>query len=270
MTLNSYVLLEATIVISVLGVISYRMRLLDGWGSLSAVLVGYSTYLGIGRVGMVALVTFFLVSSVFTKYKASYKRQVLREEPNDHMRSWRNVWGNGAIPFSLGVMSIADPGNVDLYTSVYLGAISAAFSDTMSTEVGLLYRGRVRYIIGFREVYAGAPGGVTPYGFLGAIFSGCVLFIATSFFASNAKILPYTLVIILVSGLVGTTMDSVAGQLWQRTYRCACCNEFVESSVHCGVVAVPLKGYRLVNTHVVNLICTGSGAVVAFIVWGLL
>lgn len=268
MNIDYFVLIEATLVITVVGVIALRAKLLDRLGGVSAVLVGYLTYIGIGRVGMSALMTFFLVAGVLSRYKASYKRSITKERSVERTRGWRNVWGNGLVPVALAVLSIVDEANRDLYTVAYIGSISAAFADTLATEIGLLYRGPTRSIIGLREVEAGMPGGITPYGIAGSIASGGALFLSVfPFITTTPNGALHLATIIMTSGILGSLADSLIGQLCQSMYLCRNCRSLVEEAMHCGEKAEHVKGLRFISTHAVNAIATFVGGLVAALLW---
>ncbi len=87
------------------------------------------------------------------------------------------------------------------------GALAAALSDTLSSEIGLLSRKRPRILLLGREVEAGADGGMTPLGTLaGVVTAG--LFAGLAAFACDA---PGWILPVLLGGVFGNLADSLLG-----------------------------------------------------------
>jgi uncharacterized membrane protein len=67
--------------------------------------------------------------------------------------------------------------------------------------------------------------------------------------------------VIVVSGLLGSLIDSLLGATLQAQYRCIKCGKMTERVVHCGVPATLLSGFRWLNNDFVNWCCAASGAI---------
>ncbi|MEN3047804.1 MAG: DUF92 domain-containing protein [Candidatus Caldarchaeales archaeon] len=259
---DPYLILEAAAVLAFLGVLIWRTRVLDLKGTVAALAVGAAVYLTMGRGGIAVLLTFLAVSAVFTRVGYDRKRALGAAELKGGVRGWRNVLGNGSVAAGAAILYHVDPARFHVYSVAMVCSIAAVFADTMATEIGLLSRGRVLSIIGFREVKPGEPGGVTLYGYGGAALAGLLTWAVSAVGFPNpldpAKLLGAT----MLSAISGTTVDSVAGQLLQGRYRCGECNAIVEHPEHCGQSTVHLSGLKFVDNHVVNAICALTGAAV--------
>src|SRR3989344_2769634 len=67
----------------------------------------------------------------------------------------------------------------------FFGSISAALSDTVSSEIGMLSKKKPRLITDFREVPLGANGGITSLGLVAGIL-GAAMIGAVYFFQSHS------------------------------------------------------------------------------------
>ena len=265
MTLNYPLIVEATVVIAAIGAASAYLRILDKAGGVIAAVIGYVVYLTIGRLGIVVLITFFIVSGLASRYKYEYKRGLGAAEEKGGRRGWKNVVGNGLFPAMSAAFYGLSPTYREAALAAFIGSTSAIFADTMATEVGLLYRGPPRLIIGFKKTSPGMPGAVSPHGFAGIFLSSAILSIVISLFLSRSFLscTPWIISVVLIGGIVGSSIDSVAGQLLQGIYRCGRCGKIVESRTHCGSRSSYLRGARLIDNHVVNILCSVGGGLTA-------
>ncbi len=94
-----------------------------------------------------------------------------------------------------------------------LASISAAFSDTLSSEIGRLSKKKPILITNFKKVDAGVNGGITVLGIFGALFVSLITFIFFNFiFKYDLKA---TLIISIV-GFLGSIIDSYIGAIWEN------------------------------------------------------
>jgi len=263
--LDAMLLLESVAVVSLLSVIALRLRVLDIAGTALAALLGLIVYWAFGRGGFLVLALFVVVAGITTKF--GYMKKSLKggAEPRMGLRGWRNVAGNGLLAALIALAQLMSPEPNEVLVSSYLGAVSAVFGDTMATEVGLLSRGQPRLILGLGRVQPGTPGGVTLLGYLGALSSGIVLSGATiALGALNPMSRSLSIPVAIGGAIVGTTVDSLVGQLFQAIYACDGCGALTEHSLHCGRKGRLVKGYRIVGNQFVNFVASLSGAS-----WGL-
>ncbi|MEM3120674.1 MAG: DUF92 domain-containing protein [Nitrososphaerota archaeon] len=261
--MNSILAIEMVIVLTILSLLSLKLRILDMNGTILSVVIGAIVYATIGRVGISLLIVFVVVAGLFTKMGYDRKSLIGAAEPRKGLRGWKNVAGNGLVAATAAIAYALFPQYSEALLGGFIGAVAAVFADTMSTEVGILQKGEPRLIIGFKKVNPGTPGGISLLGYLGALLSSLILILAYLPLGSTNPLNPATTTLVaVIAGLIGTTVDSIVGQLLQGLYRCEECGKIVEHSRHCGRGAKLFKGYRVIDNHVVNLICSLSGAIV--------
>ncbi|MCS7129745.1 MAG: DUF92 domain-containing protein [Candidatus Caldarchaeum sp.] len=258
--------LEATLVISLAGIVALGGRFLDGKGVAAAVAVGYCVYVMGGRSYFLALLVFFVVAGFTTRYRYREKYG----EAGRGIRTWSNVLANGLAAAIIPLLGYLSFTNSSATLAMYLGAVSSVFSDTMSTEVGLLSKSQPRMITTLKPASPGTPGAVSLLGLAAGFFTGFILAAAVLLYGVFFELSLPTHVILVVSvlaGFSGSLFDSVFGGLFQSRYRCEVCGRAVEVKKHCGGQTVYVSGSRLVNNEVVNLLTSIYGAFVAFVVW---
>lgn len=60
------------------------------------------------------------------------------------------------------------------------------------------------------------------------------------------------MMIIFISGFLGSTFDSVLGSTLQGKFNCFICNKTVENEIHCGKNSVHTNGVKWLNNDAVN------------------
>jgi uncharacterized membrane protein len=145
---------------------------------------------------------------------------------------------------------------------LFVGAVSAAASDTVATELGLLSRSPPRLVTNLRKVVSpGTSGGVSPMGLAGTLLASALIGVVAALLgvASGLRA-PYVVAVTIAGGVVGSLADSVAGATFQRKSFCVVCGKPSENLVHCGEPTRFSSGLKFVDNHIVNVIATVFGA----------
>ncbi|MGM0371640.1 MAG: DUF92 domain-containing protein [Halobacteriota archaeon] len=169
---------------------------------LAVVLGGYGWF--------VLLIAFFGIGGLSTKFR--YDEKVSRgvAEPNEGARGTGNVLGNSLAALFALLLYAAHaelPVPEVVFVFAFAGSVATALADTLSSEIGGLYD-RPRLVTTLSRVEPGTDGAVTWQGELagatGALLIGLLAWL----------VLPITgvgVVLVMVAGLVGMTVDSLAG-----------------------------------------------------------
>ncbi len=248
----------ALILAAVFSALCWRLNLLTAGGAAAATVVGAAAvYAGAGWVWL--LLAFFVSASLLSSWRREVREQRIgstigKPGPRDGVQ----VLANGLIFSAAAVAStVGDPAT---WTTVAAGAIAAATADTWSTELGTL-SGTPRNIVTGHRVTPGSSGGVTLIGFLGAL-AGALL----AALVSQSMIRRPSFVPVVLAGVVGSTIDSLAGATIQERRWCDRCSVGTESYRHgCGSPTRRVGGVPGFNNDAVNLLNTVSGALVAWL-----
>lgn len=261
-------IIEATVVMFILMLISIKSGFVDPGGLISSFIVGYLIYIIGDKLFFVPLLIFYVVAGLMTKLRYEEKRLKGAAEEKFGARGWKNVLANGGVATVI-VCIAAYTNNVQRpeFLVAYLGAISTAYADTLATEIGLLYPREPRLITNMKPVPAGTPGGVSPYGTAAQLISAFTIVPAvTLFLPIGDKLMVFfnLLAVVLISSFLGSTFDSIMGATMQAIYKCKSCGKTTEKRIHCNTEAQLLKGIKYVDNNVVNLMATTIGAMIAY------
>jgi len=233
------------------------LKALDARGFLASVAVGYSIVIGGGWSWFIVVAVFFALGVGFTWFKYEHKRKIGTAQEEGGARNWPNILANGgaASVFALAELFIGGY----YFAALFLGSISAAASDTVATELGLLSNSRPRLLTRIRSPVApGTSGGVTPLGFVGAFFASLVIGVMAVIFGILSGLIP--LAAAILGGLAGSGADSLYGATIQRKGYCVICGRQAETLKHCGENTRRTSGAPFVENNVVNLLGTLTGA----------
>ena len=172
---------------------------IDRRGFLASLAVGYPIILGGGWRWFVIVATFFVLGVAFTWYRYEYKKSIGSAQEKGGTRNWPNILANGGIASLLGLGELLGGGVV--FSVLYVGAVSAAASDTVATELGLLNRSPPRLITDLRRsVSPGTSGGVSPMGFAGTLLASALIGVVAAVLGVASGLQPVYVVAVSVSG----------------------------------------------------------------------
>ncbi len=258
----STTLLIGVFAITLLDILSLSLGLLTLSGTLAATVIGLVVFFFGGWRWFVVLLVFLVVSSFFTKFKYSQKMAMGVAQEKKGARSWVNVVANGLASASFALATLLLP--FETVLTGFIGSVSAAFADTLSTEIGMLNASPPRLVTNLKEkVPAGTSGGVSLLGELSVLISTTILTLTIWMIGLAPFSLGRVFAVTLVSGYSGTTIDSVVGAIWQARYNCKVCGKIVESKEHCNRPAQHVKGLWILDNNGVNFMATWVGALSA-------
>ena len=215
-----------TLFCSLMALGTYRKRIFDLSGSLSAFLVGMIIGVCGDVLWLLVLLVFLLTSFGATKYKFEWKKAEGFQEGFRGERTWRNVFANGAIPTAIAALSFVaeavDPGSSifskDIASYLFVSAIAVAASDTAASEIGIVDP-RVYLITTFERTKRGVDGGVSLTGqlaaFVAAAYTSVIAYVLFAFLNDSLLAGPATLFIPMLCGFLGCQIDSVIGATWE-------------------------------------------------------
>lgn len=195
-------------------------------GSVCAFLI----FAGGGFTALIMLSVFFILGTAATSWQRHQKPKEISTA-----RTVAQVLANGGIATLAALFIIFLPNQISILSIVMAAAISAATADTLSSELGMVYGKRFFNILNFKKDQLGLDGVVSWEGIIIGLFGSALIAIiySTGFNNWNAFF------VIVLSGTFGNLTDSVAGAAWER------------------------KGF--IKNDVVNVLCTASAAIVAFL-----
>lgn len=275
--------LVSALMVGVSAPVAYKVRFLDGLGTLTACILGLAVGFTMGPVFLGVLIIFLTVNSLFTKMGYVKKALLGAAEPKGGARTWRSVVANGLSATIFAVISVLFHRQILIVG--FMSAIAAASADTASTEVGLLSGSKPRLITNLSGVEPGVSGGVTPLGLVGGVIGAISIGIIGLYvvhaiyglpwlrpltsrdpFIPTSGITRYALAI-SAGGFCGGVLDSVLGATLQAKYVCRVCYKNTERAEHCGAKSKLVGGIEHLDNDTVNVLATFLGAVIGVLLF---
>ncbi len=257
----SVVLLAAAAVILNVGAgyAAFQRRSVTGSGALAGALVGTLIFVGGGPGYWIMLMLFFVSSSIAGRAGTRKRPSLERMHERGSRRDYIQVVANGGVA-AIAALLLRITGHLGFATAT-AGALAAATADTWASELGVLSSRPPRSILTRRRLVPGTSGGVSWLG-TAAAAAGSLL-IAASFAVAEPRVSPLpAFAIILVAGLLGTTVDSLLGATVQAQYRDGT-GRPTERRVGEQGPNTRTRGATIVNNDVVNFASTLVAAVTA-------
>jgi uncharacterized protein (TIGR00297 family) len=244
-----------------IGVLAWLKGSLTPSGVLGAILTGALLFGVGGWPGGLALVGFFVSSSVLSKLFRRQKRTVEEEYAKTGTRDFGQAMANGGVA-ALAALLLGITGD-PRFMGALVGALAAANADTWATELGVLSRTAPRLITTFRKAQPGTSGAISLAG-TGAAAAGAAFVGAVAALGDRGlwRFVPWA----LLAGLAGALLDSLLGATAQGVYWCPRCSKETERTVHrCGERTVLRRGLAWLGNDTVNLLATLAGAVIGYL-----
>ncbi|SEL58284.1 TIGR00297 family protein [Chitinophaga rupis] len=195
-------------------IICIRTRKLTVTAALTAGVVGFLVFAGTGYNGLLLLGTFFTLGVLATAHRKDVKAGLHPEGAHPQARNAWQVLANGGTAALMAVMAIIHPAHAFLYHVMLAASLAAATSDTLSSELGMVY-GRNHYnILTFKKDIRGLDGVVS---LEGTLIGAAGAFIIAAVYALGIGFNRYFLFIGL-AGILGNLADSVLGASLERRH----------------------------------------------------
>ena len=226
--------LYSLVIVMILAYIIKKRGYLDDTGLAVSTLMAFIILMVTDIKWLLIILSFLVLGSLVSRIGCSKKASMKLYECK---RSLKNVLANGLVAILIVIMYML--GILDYNTALfgYVGAISAATSDTFSSELGVLSKETPRLITTFEKVERGTDGGVTLWGIVAGLIGGFLIGLLATLLFNNY----YLLIVGTLSGILGNLSDSISGALFER------------------------RG--ILNKEHVNLICTIVGCISAMVMY---
>jgi uncharacterized protein (TIGR00297 family) len=216
-----------------------RMKWLSISGAVFAGLIALFWLLA--NWSLFPIISFFLLGTLAGKLNKNVDSDKKHAKPRDAFQ----VLANGGVSLVLGILFLIY--KVWFLEVLMLVSISVACADTLSSEFGMKFGKKTFGILTLKTLPKGVSGGVSWFGFGGALLGAVVIgFFRMDYFW-----------IIVISGFLGSVLDSILGLLFQAKYKRNGQITDIESGELVG-------GYRFITNDMVNIL---SNVIVVGICW---
>lgn len=192
-------------------VISFLARKLTLTASLTGFLCGVMIYLGAGYTGIICLAVFFITGTLATAW-GRRKKQYLEERGDDARRKYGQVLANAGAATFFALLILLFPSYSVVLTLLLAASLSSATSDTLSSELGMLYGKRFYNCISWKKEASGLDGVVSAEGTLAGLFGASLIALV---YAVGIQF-SVTFLVIITAGMAGNFTDSILGATVER------------------------------------------------------
>mgnify|MGYP006278189427 CR=1 FL=1 len=248
-------------------ILAYRLKALSKSGAAGAIVVGAFIFTIGGIAWLLPLALFFVLSSILSKLGRDRKKEVGKIVLKGGQRDISQVYANGGVGLVLALIYHFVPH--PLFYIMYLGSLAAANADTWETEIGTFFQQETYNVVDFKKVPPGTSGGISFMGTIGGL-AGSAIIAVSGIIISNFDATYFVFITILVSGILGSILDSYAGALFQAEYTCFKCRQKTEHLKHCNEMTELTAGFKWINNDMVNFICTLSGSIIVLLIYNLI
>ena len=262
-----------------IGWAAYRRAALDPSGVAGAILTGTVIFGFGGWVWGMLLITFFVLSSLLSLYKAGLKESLAEKFAKGSRRDLWQALANGGAGALMALAYGLAPHPALFFA--YIGAMATVNADTWATELGVLSKRPPRLITTGRIVAPGTSGGISPLGTLATLGGGATIGGAAVAWMAIDGILGGSGIVLAggdagatraallvavaaLSGLAGSLCDSLLGATVQAIYYSPHRRKETEKVIDPDSTPNEhLRGWRWLNNDWVNFISSLVGAGVA-------
>ncbi|HJJ28412.1 MAG TPA: DUF92 domain-containing protein [Methanocorpusculum sp.] len=204
---DNMTLAVAVVLCIAFGYFAYRAKTIDLSGVFAAVLIGVILISFANVMWFFVVLAFFIIGSLFTKFKYAVKDKIGVSQSRKGVRGYMNAFANVGVAV-IGAILFGLTNNV-IFAAMFAGSVAVATADTLASEIGVL-GGTPRMITNFRPCPIGTNGGVTMTGEIACMCGSAFIALLSYSFG----IIPgYAAVMVFLTGIVGTNLDSLVGAL---------------------------------------------------------
>ena len=242
-------------------------RHLTFWACFLAGFFGISYWM-IHPIFFIALLAFFISSSILTRYRKKDKQAVQDKFDKGGERDTSQVLANGLAGFIFAVIHLL----INIFTNnivlsnafiyAFIAAIATTNADTWGTEIGILSRDQPFWILDLRKkVEHGTSGGVSGKGtiaaFIGAIIVAIIVLVVEIIWKNPIpEISSWQIYLFLpiagLMGFIGAIFDSLFGATLQGFFKCQVCGKGTEKRIHCNEHTILQRGKEWFRNDHVN------------------
>ena len=177
--------------------------------------IGLLIFKGAGYPGIAMLAVFFILGSWATGWKKQEKQLMNRGEKQITGRTVGQVLANGGVAAILGALAWVIPQYAGVIKLMIAGSFAAAMADTLSSELGTLYGKSFYNILTLKEDQPGLDGVVSLEGTLIGVTGAATIALIYCCCYNEWR----GLIIVIVAGFTGNTIDSLLGATLERNGR---------------------------------------------------
>ncbi len=217
------------------------------------------TFFG-GISSLLILAMVFILTLIASKIKQDKRNKInanilKKHEKKDTMEIIANVATGTLILIIYGLT------NNSLLKVVYASIMAESIADSLASDIGILSKKDPINILTFKRSTPGLSGNTSLLGIFASFIGSLIIALIYFIFTPNIM----HLIIITLSGTIGNLIDSFLGATLQVKYQCPKCNIITEQETHCNNKTKRIKGYKILDNDIINLITNIIAGLISYI-----
>jgi uncharacterized protein (TIGR00297 family) len=192
-------------------IFSLRTKKLTPLAALTGFVCGSFIYAGAGYTGLILMTSFFLLGTLATSW-GTRQKQYLAKPNDEQQRKSSQVLANAGAATLFALLSLIFYRQSPLFQLMLAASFASATSDTLSSELGMLYGKNCYNCLSWKREAKGLDGVISLEGTLCGIAGSIVL--AAIFSIGMGFDLRF--LIIVIAATAGNLSDSVFGAAFER------------------------------------------------------
>jgi len=257
---------------SSISIYAFKKRSLSKSGTLSAILLGSLLYLFGGFYFFALMISFFISSSLLTKFKKNKKEELEIMHEKTGNRDYTQVFSNSFAAIVYAFLYYIT--SMHVFILAFATVFSATNSDTWASELGVLSKKRPFSILNGKILQRGMSGGITSLGTLASFFGALLVsfvFVVGYVFKFNGikgfKDIIVSFILILTGGFLGSIIDSILGASIQGIYENIKTKQITEKRFENGMENKLIRGFKFINNNMVNFLSSLLASVLVVVVY---
>ena len=234
--------------------LAFKYKSLSKNGVIAAYIMGIIIFGAGGLKWVTPIVAFFILSSIISKISKS-DNQIHKGSKRDIIQ----VLANGGIATIISIINFYAP-NENLYV-IYLAVIAAATADTWASEIGSFSYTDPFHVIKFTRVPKGTSGAISFFGTFGSVLGATTIALVGLVWNVSLPLI----YLIVITGSIGSLIDSFIGGSIQANFQCLKCNNITEKRTHCNSFSLHKSGIYFIDNDMVNFLNTVSAIFILII-----
>jgi uncharacterized protein (TIGR00297 family) len=181
-------------------------------GGIVGGIIAWLLYAGGGLANLALLFYFFVTGTAASQWRFREKIALGLAQENRGVRGVNNVVANAGVAGICALAGWLIPDHLPVFALMAAASLSAATSDTLSSELGNLYGKRYVNVLSFKPDCRGADGAISLEGSLFGVFGAAIAGLIYALFQQHMS----GFLIVCLAGVLGNYTDSLLGATLQR------------------------------------------------------